>query len=699
MTGRDAPPYAHDGRLLEAPPLELPGLSDDDAAELAAVMSPDDPQRAAQLRRQGGSVPLFMLELSRAEHLPVDSGALDKASLLRLRLSATHPAERELLDHLAVAGRPLPAPMLGADNSTLQRLQKLRIVQSLSPGFGRVEFVHDWLRDALLDEIASARQRDLHLALAERLLDNDETRTSALYHLRQVGNHERLYATALLAAEKAEATLAFSLAASCLALALEHAPADDDTADLSERLAAMLIAAGRGAEAAEVLLALAGRDERDADRHLARAAEQLLFSGHAGRGSAVVRTCLHQVGVQVETSSLRAFASVFINNRRPVLKRLLEDPPPPRPLSDDERRRLDLCYSASLGLSVQSPFPAAALQVRNLLDSLRTGDRSLIARAMGSYAMLMSGYRYRPAWSADLHRRAQAYADDGDDADVAPHLAVCRAATSLFEGRLVDCKRDADDASRLLATMKRRSQWHLDSALILQLSGDCGTGQFNTARAILEEAVNDAAERGDAYLMSNVMVRFAPFVSLAQDRADDALRAIAEGRAAGPQQGIDSIHLFAAIHEAEVHLYQGRPDEAEACLRRLMQSRAAKLASRLHYLTMILSFLSGRIAIAARSATPGADARTRAAVRSLRASGGATALAMADLLEAGVAADAQPGLWTKAASSLEQAGLDHLAWSASRRGGRPSGRPAWMPEEANEARLLSFWAPTVTDCL
>lgn len=227
-------------RVLEAGFLrvDLAPLPAGESADLVRDLRPDLPDAAVSslIKRAGGN-PLLLLELARTPH-PSPSLRL----LLAARLRLLSPAGREAFGLLALAGRPLPASVLGPAGTQALLDADLAIPAS-DPGPDRsVEPAEFSLRHALLAEVAvemldPAEQRTLHGKLAEVATAPGE----AARHFAQAGVPDRALGAALAAADEAtrpgERASHLALAASVAAgpaadeLKLRAARALDDAHD------------------------------------------------------------------------------------------------------------------------------------------------------------------------------------------------------------------------------------------------------------------------------------------------------------------------------------------------------------------------------------------------------------------------------------------------------------------------------------
>lgn len=107
--------------------------------------------------------------------------------------------------------------------------------------------------------------------------------------------------------------LSFARAAALYRVALELGPPDDrDPAQISERLGTVLVAAGRGKEAADAFLDAAGGRSGVARMELQRrAGEQQLRAGYLARGRETLREVMSELGLRLPSSRLEAIGGLL----------------------------------------------------------------------------------------------------------------------------------------------------------------------------------------------------------------------------------------------------------------------------------------------------------------------------------------------------------------------------------------------------
>src|SRR5262249_28224939 len=219
----------------------------------------------------------------------------------------------------------------------------------------QIETYHDRVRETLVTRLAPSDLQEHHRRLALVLEASRRSDPEVLaIHFQEAGEPGRAGTYYALAAAQAAEALAFARAAKLYRLALElRAPRGVEGCQLRTLLADALANAGRGAESArEYLRAADAAAEADAQELQRRAALQLLSSGHVDDGLATLRTVLGAVGMKMPQTPRRALwllAWQWLRLRWRGLGFRGRDLSQVHP---GELRRLEICRSASVGLSM-----------------------------------------------------------------------------------------------------------------------------------------------------------------------------------------------------------------------------------------------------------------------------------------------------------------------------------------------------------
>lgn len=312
--------------------IRLEKLPAEETEELIARLLPatanesDRRQKVRAIAHESGGHPLFIDELVRQGPL---SAAVEGSAAVRLddalwsRALRLGDAARELLELTAVAGLPLPQATLaraaGVETGELFRiavvLRAERFVRTGGIGLqDSIEPYHDRVRESVLAHLDSEIRKHWHARLAAALEEASSPDPELLAtHWSGAGDRVRAATYAVAAADCATRATAFDHAAQLYRRALDLDPSERPARQETERkLAEALTNALRGAEAAEVRLALAERAEGTEALDLRRrAAEQLMCSGHFDRGVQILSAALRAVGIGQPRSTLSLLFSLL----------------------------------------------------------------------------------------------------------------------------------------------------------------------------------------------------------------------------------------------------------------------------------------------------------------------------------------------------------------------------------------------------
>ncbi|HET7689662.1 MAG TPA: AAA family ATPase [Nocardioidaceae bacterium] len=339
--------------------IELEGLDRDDTATLVRGLDPhaSDELVAAVQRRTGGN-PFFASEVARLHAAREKQGVASGSDVptavqhvLSRRLARIDQHSVRLLEVAAVVGRPDVALLCAVTG--LQEQQVLELLEEplqarILVGAGReLRFAHDLVRETLYAGLSEAGRARLHATVAEAAPVEDAI-SLAEHWARVHGPEARARAAehALQAAAQAQDLMAHEQAARYYAWALGDGVGDPVGVRLGLGRAQVLagdvdagrvtlaeaaseaIAAGRGAEAVQAVLAMGtglGGFEVDIgdarQRHLLSAALVLLPEGdHAMRAAGLARLSL----LQAPTASIEERAALA--NEAIAIARRLHEP-------------------------------------------------------------------------------------------------------------------------------------------------------------------------------------------------------------------------------------------------------------------------------------------------------------------------------------------------------------------------------------
>jgi serine/threonine protein kinase len=685
---------------LERRDLPVEPLTPDERRELAlALLDPHDEtatSRAESIARQSGGYPFFVHELvqylqsgAAGAARPSKSGEdVSLSEVLWSRILGLPEEARRLLEIVAVASRPLcqsdacRAAEISEEHTALVCLRAGRLLRSSGPGaHDEIETYHDRIRETVLLHLDEEVLRQHHRRLVAVLESSRQADPEMLAaHLIGAGEPARAGHYYALAAERASEALAFDRAAKLYRLALElQAPRGEAERQLRTKLGNALANAGRGAESARAYLAATAEAGPAETLELQRrAALQFLRSGHIDDGLDTLRTVLAAVDLRLLSTPRRAFWSLVFQRLRLYLRGLRHRPRSAEQIDPAELTRLDICQSASIGLSMVDTLQGAYFQTRSLLLALRIGDPGRLATALAMEAAHTSVQGSHSRRRAERYfQAAQTLAQQVKQPYAHAMIALARGIAAALEGDWRNGQRLCDDAEQVLRDSCTGALWELGTAHRFALWPMMFMGEVVEISRRLPRLLKEARERDDLYEETNLSLTIRTFVRLAADEPERARAELAQVMEKWSQRGFHVQHMNRLFDETQIDLYQG---DAETAWRRLADSWPALKQThlmRVQQIRIIMLHLRARCAVA-RAGGKDANSWLRIAerdARSLRREKLLWADALAQLIEAAIAfrrGDAHPSrqILTTAAANLTATDMHMHAAAAQRRLGQ-----------------------------
>jgi len=603
---------------------ELGPLSDDESRVLAERLAPALTGKVdvARVAREAGGHPMFLAEILR--HLDSLGDGTPTATLdaaLTSRVSLLRDDARALLELVCIAGAPISLEVASTacrlDGTALARSIASLRVASLAREVQRnrglaLEPYHDRVRESVAGRIPEAQLRELHARLAMALEASGEQGNPQLLlrHFRLAQLPERAARYAEEAALRSLAAHAFDQAARLWSIALGIKQRDPtDRRRVLLRLGEALVAAGRGAEAAEVYLEAAEGADRptrlDCHRHVA---EQLLISGRIERGVESLHALLAEIGIGAPATPKRALFSLLRHRIRLRLRGSGFKERHRSEIADAEILRLDVLQIASKGLSIVDTIRGADFQTRQLLLALRTGSRSHIAHAM-SLEATYHATRGNLELSQRMFQRAREIAGDQPDAYMNGLLCGGQGIAAYFSGnapRAFELLREGlENVRRVPGATWEVASMKLFHMFVLRVIGD-----YADMRERYRQYLVEAQQRGDRYVEST-MRRVCVPMWLADDDSDQAVREIERATWVPDTVGFHVQHFHELIARGEIALYTGEPAD-EAALRDGMERLSRSLLLRIMSIRIQYEYLLGRLALAGNQAPSTVERHARA---------------------------------------------------------------------------------------
>lgn len=690
-------------RSLPVGPLDAAALSS--LADVLTGAGWDAEQRdvLVQLATAAGGSPLAVAELVRAGERPGGlAGVQTVQDALRMRIDVLPPAERRLLEVVAVAGRPLApgvaraAALVGETARPEVALEAAALLRPLKVGDEVLLVVyHNMVRTVVLDgiDLARLRRHHHHLAQVIRALAPN-TSAEMLAHIEGAGEGPDAGPYAAFAAREAMDAGAFELAASLYGRAGRLSGTHPDRWRWMSARASNLAAAGRGAVAARAWLEAVGMlsavnplapEIADMRRE---AASELLRAGRWAAGIQLMRDVLDELGVSMPATTPGVVRSLLLHRARLWVRGLHFTPRPPESWDPTVVRRVDACWAAAAGLAWVQPARATLFHARFAREALNLGDPVRGCRALASEAAVLSAVGGATPRSTDAMERCRALLKNIDDPLTHTIVAIAEATLHYFGGAYPAAQRWVVRAEAILEADVPGGGWELTSSQVLSSWSLAWMGDLHALRRRLPALLRAARDRGDL-LASATLSSGAPTLAwLADDRPDLVLQHLDQSMALWThERGFHSQHWMNLLARSNLELYQGERQRAWARVDGTWDRMARSGLLRLQQTRLEALWLRGRTALAATEDDDSEALLARASkdAAALRTQGAPWSLALAEHLSAGVAlaqgrtSDAQDAL-VRAVDAADAHELCLLREVYALRLGMLEGNPARMAD-------------------
>jgi eukaryotic-like serine/threonine-protein kinase len=568
-------------KIRDANPQALGELRDVSLEELTAVEARDlarallhatgQSGRVEAIAREAGGSPFFLVELSRYSEMTglstAEYGAGDLAldKVIRSRIGQLPVGGRELLEVVAVAGRPIVATAANVaaglyreDVAMLARLRADHLLRTrVRAGRDEIDTYHDRIRESILSGMAPERRRDHHLTIAATLesegLRDPEVLT---VHYRAAGDDGRAAAYAIEAGDRAAGALAFDSAAEFYAMAIAlHATA---TEELLTKLADALANAGRGAEAAHYYLQAAGLTGDGVALELRRKAmECLLRAGHVDGGLRLIRDVLDAVGLGLPETPKRAVAGFLIGKARLMARGLKATERAAAAVPQQALTRIDVCWGVVTGLARIDTVRSAYFQPIHLRLALDAGEPYRIARALAAEACFSAtGGEKARTRTERLVSRVERSARSIAQPHAIAMATLARAMESYYLGQFREAAQYADEAEKLFRERCTGVSWEISTSVNYALCSLMYLGDIAQLAQRVPQRLREAEVHGDLYAGIDPVCR-PGLMWLAADEPDAAHRAVRQVMDRWSLQGFHFQHYLEMFAENQIDLYRG----------------------------------------------------------------------------------------------------------------------------------------------
>ena len=469
--------------------------------------------------------------------------------------------------------------------------------------------------------LSTERKRAWHGALSQALVTSGRADPEALVeHYLGAAEPESARRHVLDAARAAETALAFVRAARLYQLAIEigvERPRDE----LFSLLGDALVNAGRSSEAADAYQAAAETAPAERAIELSRlAAEHYLKSGRDRDGLRVLRSVLNEVGLSYPESQAAALASLAVHRGRLRFRGLsFVETPAPR-CAARELTRVDVAFSATVGLAMIDVLRGADFGAQQLQLALDLGEPMRICRALafeaGNASAVGAG---SPARIERLVRTAEALAVRSQDPHGTALAKIAAGLVRVFSGEWRSGRRILDEAEIILRARCRAVTWELTNTQAWSCNSLILCGDLREAAARMPALLAEASERSDRYAAMHLIYP-ACITALAASDVTAALRIATDDstfRSCEPGR-FTAGHWGRLISTQSVYRYRGEGKRARAFVAREWRGLSSSQFLRVHLMRVFSEFERALSVISALDEGETASSALREAAHSVR---------------------------------------------------------------------------------
>lgn len=552
--------------------LALGELDEESLLKISQTIIGDNHPLTEAIVEQAQGNPFFLTQLAVA----VNEGAevANLQSILRGRISDLDKSERNLLEILAVAGRPI-SKKLAFEAAGLRGGLKLEsnlaashlIQTTVSDAQDSFEAWHDRIRETVLAGLKDSQLQTRHLQLAEILEFNHSTDYEALgRHNHMAGRSEKGAVYYDKAGDASAKSFGFDQSARMYRNSLICSK-NDRARNLAIRrkLAEALANAGRGLEAAIEFGKVASRlaDKPEQLKWKKREAYQYMISGHLDEGLSVFREVLDYANIKYPGSQFESLLSTLAQT---LLIRVTGIPKPdPKslaPARGQQADRIDTLWMTGCGLGHVDVFRASDFHLRALRLSIKANDPARISRSLALHS-LYYGFSGIKNWhrTNQLLELTKQYSETVNDIYSRALYKMAKSGTFMLAAKFQQAVTNAKDAERLFKRQVEGVTWEIDTVRVYHTYSLLSMGDLNELRSIAARFTNDAEEKGDLYSSTNMRSYITPILLTFDDQPEAALDVRREAVGKWSDSDFFAQHMCGMLSFAEAMLYLGRPDE------------------------------------------------------------------------------------------------------------------------------------------
>jgi serine/threonine protein kinase len=605
--------------------IALETLTANEAHDLARTLVQDgdggalNDVRVDAIAREAGGSPFFIVELARYSEstglTTAEYGAGDMAldNVIRSRISLLPEGGRDLLETVAVAGRPIVATAANTaaglhrdDQAMLARLRADHLLRTrVRGGRDEVDTYHDRIREAILSALPDERRRVRHLTIA-RMLEAEGARDSEVLtvHYREAGDEVRAATLAVEAGDRAAEALAFENAAHFYEMAIDLS-AGSPSAALLTKLADALANAGRGPDAAPYYLRAAELLPKESEALALRrkAMECLLRAGYVDGGLQLIRSVVDSVGIKLPKTPNAAVLGIILGKLRLLVRGLRAKTRPAESIPQHLLTSIDVCWGVITGLARIDNIRSAYFQPIHLRLALQAGEPYRLTRALAAEACFSStkGEKAKEKTERLVSRAERSARSIGDPHAIGMSM-MARSMESYYLGMFRDSVQQADEAESIFRERCTGVSWEISTTSNYALCSLMYLGELGQLAQRVPLRVREAEEHGDLYAGLDPVCR-PGIMWLAADDPDAARRAVRQVMDRWSLQGFHFQHYLEMFAENQTDLYIGNWASAWRRADERWPLMKSAFLLRIPFVKLEALHLIGRSALAAAAAS------------------------------------------------------------------------------------------------
>ena len=294
-----------------------------------------------------------------------------------------------------------------------------------------------------------------------------------------------------------------------------------------------------------------------------RAAEQLLRSGRVDEGLDAIRTVLEEVGMALPKSPAGAVLTWFLRRTQTRFRGLDFHARRAEEIPELTLRKIDVCWSLGMGLSMVDVVRGATFQSRHLLLALSAGEPTRVARALAVEAGYLATFGLPTEKRVTrLLERARRMADEIGDPWLHGLVAICGGLSRFLVGQWREARALSAQAEQRYADMGSAVIWEAATARLTLVWNHFFLGELGELAKRVPVLLREAKVRGDLYAATSLQVGLANVLYLAKGDTRQARAVVRDAMGAWSARSFQFQHYWALLSETFIDLYDGTPEDA-----------------------------------------------------------------------------------------------------------------------------------------